>query len=54
MTSLAARLSLLVALVSAVACARVKMPPPDARVGDRRPDALPFAIRGIYLQERAR
>jgi hypothetical protein len=28
--------------------------PSDARVGDRCPDALPYAIRGIYVQERAR
>ena len=28
--------------------------PSDARVGDRCPDALPYAIRGIYVQERTR
>lgn len=28
--------------------------PSDARVGDRCPDALPFAIRGIYVQDAAR
>ena len=28
--------------------------PGAARVGDRCPDALPYAIRGIYLQERSR
>jgi hypothetical protein len=25
--------------------------PSDARVGDRCPDALPYAIRGIYFQD---
>ena len=25
--------------------------PSDARVGDRCPDALPYAIRGIYVQD---
>ena len=28
--------------------------PSDARVGDRCPDALPFAIRVLYVQEAAR
>jgi len=28
--------------------------PSDARVGDRCPDALPYAIRGIYTQDAAR
>ena len=28
--------------------------PSDARIGDRCPDAFPYAIRGIYTQEPAR
>jgi hypothetical protein len=28
--------------------------PSDARIGDRCPDALPFAIRGIYVQDAVR
>lgn len=28
--------------------------PSDARVGDRCPDAFPYAIRGFYVQEPAR